>query len=66
MAGITNQVRYPNAVPRSKPLIEAAIRDDPNVYPPDEAIARMFSVGTLTAAEERARTRLWSRFKAGR
>jgi putrescine transport system substrate-binding protein len=66
MAGITNQVRYPNAVPRAKPMIEAAIRDDPNVYPPDEAIARMFSVGTLSAAEERARTRLWSRFKAGR
>ena len=66
MAGITSKVRYPNAVPASRALVEPAVRDDPNVYPPAEALARAFIPGTPTAAVERARNRLWSRFRAGR
>jgi len=66
IAGISGQVRYPNAVPASRPLIPAAVRDDPNVYPPPEALARAFIPTTLPPAGERARARLWSRFKAGR
>jgi len=66
IAGITGQVRYPNAVPASRPLIPAAVRDDPNVYPPPEALARAFIPTTPPPAAERARARLWSRFKAGR
>jgi putrescine transport system substrate-binding protein len=66
MAGITSTVRYPNAVPASRALVEPAVRDDPNVYPPSEVLARAFVPGTPPAAVERARNRLWSRFKAGR
>jgi putrescine transport system substrate-binding protein len=66
MAGITSTVRYPNAVPASRQLIDPAVRDDPNVYPPTEVLARAFVPGTPPAAVERARNRLWSRFKAGR
>lgn len=66
MAGITNHVRYPNAVPASRPLVDEAVRNDPNVFPPAEALARTFVAGTPPREAERARTRLWSRFKAGR
>ncbi len=66
MAGITSTVRYPNAVPASRALVEPAVRDDPNVYPPPEVLALAFIPGTPPAAVERARNRLWSRFKAGR
>jgi putrescine transport system substrate-binding protein len=66
MAAITNQVRYPNAVPASRPLVDAAVRDDPNVFPPPEALARSFVAGTPPREAERARTRLWARFKSGR
>ncbi len=66
MAGITNQVRYPNAIPASLPLVRDDVRGDPNVYPTDATIARGFTVGALTPAAERARARAWSRFKAGR
>jgi putrescine transport system substrate-binding protein len=65
MAAITSQVRYPNAVPASRPFVAAAVREDPNVYPSAEALARAFVPGTLPPAAERARARLWSRFKAG-
>ncbi|NMJ41805.1 polyamine ABC transporter substrate-binding protein [Roseomonas sp. JC162] len=66
MAGITNQVRYPNAVPASRPLVEEAVRNDPSVFPPAEALAATFVAGTPSREVERLRTRLWSRFKAGR
>ena len=66
MAGITNHVRYPNAVPASRPLVDEAVRNDPNVFPPPEALARTFVAGTPPREAERERTRLWSRFKRGR
>ncbi len=66
MAAVTNQVRYPNAVPASLPLVDAAVRDNPNVFPPEAEQARLFTVRAPNATADRARTRLWTRFKAGR
>jgi putrescine transport system substrate-binding protein len=66
MAGITRQVRYPNAVPASRALLPEDIRNDLSVFPDAETIARGFVAGTPPAAGERARARLWARFKAGR
>jgi putrescine transport system substrate-binding protein len=66
IAGVTNQVRYPNAVPASRPHLSAEVAADPNVYPPPEAIARSFAVSAPGPVAERARSRSWSRFKAGR
>lgn len=66
MAAVTSHVRYPNAVPASRPLVAAAVREDPSVYPSEEALARAFVPATLPQAAERQRTRLWSRFRAGR
>jgi putrescine transport system substrate-binding protein len=65
IAGITNVVRYPNAVPASLPLVNAALRDDASVYPPAADRARFFTVHAVPAAAARARTRMWARFKAG-
>ncbi len=66
MAGITNQVRYANAIPASRPDIRPAIADDPDIYPPPAQMAGFFTVGAVPPSAERARTRLWARFKAGR
>ena len=64
MAAITNQVRYPNAVPASHDAIVPEVRDDPNVFP-DTASPRFFTVRATPQAADRARTRMWARFKAG-
>ena len=64
MAAITNQVRYPNAVPASRALIQADIQADPNVFP-DATSPRFFIARAASQAAERARTRMWARFKAG-
>ena len=65
MAGITNVVRYPNAVPASRPMIRPELLADTNVFPTDAQIAGFFTIGPVPQASERARTRLWARFKAG-
>jgi len=66
MAAITNAVHYPNAVPASKPMIAPEILADRNVYPAEEDFARFFTVRAVPQAAERARSRMWARFKAGR
>jgi putrescine transport system substrate-binding protein len=65
IAGITNQVHYPNAVPSSRPFVRPALLDDPNVYPPPDRRSLLFTVGPVAQAAERTRTRMWARFKAG-
>ncbi len=65
MAAITNKVRYPNAVPASRSFIQPDILANPNIYPPPEAQARFFTIHAPSQEAERARTRMWARFKAG-
>ncbi len=64
MAAITNQVRYPNAVPGSLPQVNADVREDANVFP-DTNSPRFFTARAPAQAVDRARTRMWARFKAG-
>lgn len=66
IAGITNHVRYPNAVPASRSMIRPEIANDPNIYPDAATQARLFTVRAVAQQAERARTRVWARFKAGR
>lgn len=66
MAAITTQVGYPNAVPASLPLLAAEIREDSSVYPDAASLAASFVAGTPAATGERARARVWARFRAGR
>jgi putrescine transport system substrate-binding protein len=66
MAEITNHTRYPNAVPASWPLLRPEVKGDPNVFPDDAMRARFFTIGPVPQAVDRARSRVWARFKAGR
>jgi putrescine transport system substrate-binding protein len=63
MADITNATRYPNAIPASLKLIEPDIANDPAIFPKDTS--NFFTVGPVPQAAERARSRMWARFKAG-
>jgi putrescine transport system substrate-binding protein len=65
MAGNTNVTRYPNAVPASRPLIRADLTGPDGVFPTQAQLDGFFTIGPVPAAAERARTRMWSRFKAG-
>ena len=65
MAGITNMTLYPNAVPASRALIRPELADDERIFPSEKAWAGFFTIGPVPQAAQRARTRLWARFKAG-
>ena len=65
MARITDATRYPNAMPATRALVRPALLEDPNVFPTDAIQERFFTIGPSGPAADRARSRLWARFKAG-
>jgi putrescine transport system substrate-binding protein len=65
MARNTDATRYPNAIPATRVLVRPELLDDPNVFPTDAVMQRFFTIGPSTSTADRARTRLWARFKAG-
>jgi putrescine transport system substrate-binding protein len=65
IADITNAVSYPNPNLAATALVNPAIRNDPQIYPPAEARRHFFVVPPAPAEYERARTRAWTRLKTG-
>jgi putrescine transport system substrate-binding protein len=65
MARITDATRYPDAVPATRVLVRPELLDDPNVFPTDAVMRLFFTIGPSAPGADRARTRLWARFKAG-
>ena len=65
MAAITNKVRYANAVPASRAMIRPELLADTNIFPTPAQMATFFTIGPVSQAAERQRTRMWARFKAG-
>ena len=55
----------PIRICRRRKLVNEAIRNDPNVYPPAEVRARLFFDKPVTPQFERLRTRAWTRVKTG-
>jgi putrescine transport system substrate-binding protein len=65
IAAISNTVAYANPNTRATPLVDAALRDDPGIYPPPEVRARLFFDKPVTPQYERQRTRAWTKVKTG-
>ncbi|WP_339413728.1 polyamine ABC transporter substrate-binding protein [Pseudomonas sp. EA_35y_Pfl2_R5] len=66
VAPITDYLRYPNGNRSATALLNPVTRSNPAVYPPAEAMARLFSLQPLPMKAERIRTRVWSKVKSGR
>jgi putrescine transport system substrate-binding protein len=47
------------------PLVDAALRDDPGVYPPAELRERLQPLRARSQAQSREENRIWARFRAG-
>jgi putrescine transport system substrate-binding protein len=65
IAPISEFLNYPNGNLSATPMIAAKTRNDPDVYPPAEAMARLFTLQPLPKKAERLRTRVWSKVKSG-
>ncbi|MGH8434456.1 MAG: extracellular solute-binding protein [Pseudomonas sp.] len=66
VAPISDHVAYANPNQAADQLISADLRDNPNVYPPAEMQAKLYSVEMLPPSLERLRTRTWTKIKTGK
>lgn len=66
IAAITNEVAYANPNLGATPFVDAAIRDDPGIYPDAELRERLVTLETLPDAIQRARVRAWTQIRTGR
>ncbi len=65
-ADITNAVFFPNPNTAATPFVASDIRDNPNLYPPEELRKKLFVDKLLSPRDARERTRLWTAFRAGK
>jgi putrescine transport system substrate-binding protein len=65
IAKASDHTRYANANRPAKALVDPAIRDDPNVYPPPEVAKRLFVTTTKDQALLREVNRQWTRVLTG-
>ncbi len=63
MASISSYVRYFNAVPASKPLASREVRNNPNIFLPDELLKKMFLMKPLPPETSAELGRMWERIK---
>ena len=66
MASDSDFIRYPNAVPKAKALMDKAITSDPTIYPPPEVEAKLFTFAIIPPEVDKQYTRLWTDLKTGR
>jgi len=61
----SNLVKYANVNSASTPLLDAAVRNDPNIYPPPQIAAKLVPEPPRSQEYQRQLTRAWTRFKTG-
>lgn len=64
VGAITNAVGYSNSIKGAEQHVDAAILNDPAIYPPAEVRAKFFVVPPFEQAYLRDRTRAWTKFKS--
>jgi Spermidine/putrescine-binding periplasmic protein len=60
-----NFVNYATPNKAALPLIKPELRNNPDVYPPPDVMAKLFPDKVATPAVDRLRTRTWTRIKTG-
>lgn len=65
IAKATNYVTYPNANAKSLPFVDDELKNDPNVYPPPEVMAKAYVLTPYDARVQRVVTRLWTSITTG-
>jgi len=66
IAAVSNASQYANANRDATSLLNAAVRDDPGIYPPAEEKARLHLVPAESQTYARARSAAWTRILTGK
>jgi putrescine transport system substrate-binding protein len=64
-ADVSDFRRYATANAAAQPLVEAVVRDDPGIYPPQELRQKLAVQLADSPEQTRAITRVWQKFKTG-
>ncbi len=65
IAKVSNQIGYANGNRDSLPFLEARVRDDPAVYPPEEVVLKLHPDTPESPGYKREASRAWTRIKTG-
>ncbi|MCD7111177.1 polyamine ABC transporter substrate-binding protein [Rhizobium sp. DKSPLA3] len=65
VAKATNYVYYANGNKASQAFIDKDVIDDPAIYPPEDVMAKLFTIAPLGPKEQRLVTRLWTKITTG-
>ena len=66
IAPISDYVAYPTGNSAATPLVSEEIRNNPGIYPTEEASKKLYTFSELSPNVQRAMTRSWTKVKSGR
>jgi putrescine transport system substrate-binding protein len=66
IAPISDYVAYPNGNSAATQLVSEEIRNNPGIYPTEEASKKLYTFTELSPKVQRAMTRSWTKVKSGR
>lgn len=64
MAAITNSTGYPTASARARPMVDATMTANPDIYLDEASYRRLIPGQDIAQPQMRARMRAWTRFKS--
>ncbi|POA18371.1 spermidine/putrescine ABC transporter substrate-binding protein PotF [Pseudomonas sp. FW300-N1A1] len=64
VAALTNTLFFASANQAATPLVDAAVRNDPDIYPPADVRGRLYADRSMSLKDMRQRTRLWTTFRS--
>jgi putrescine transport system substrate-binding protein len=62
-AKTTNLVKFPSANTAAVAFLDDAVKNDPNIYPPPDVVAKLVPEPPREQDYQRQLTRMWTRFK---
>lgn len=65
VAALTNTLFFANANRAATPLVDEAVRNDPDIYPPTQVRKRLYADRSMALSDLRQRNRLWMAFRSG-
>jgi len=64
VAALTNALFFANANQAATPLVDEAVRNDPDIYPPASVRERLYADRGMALSDLRQRNRLWTAFRS--
>lgn len=65
IAKASNYVQYANGNLASKEMLDPEVKDNPAVYPPEDVMAKLFTISPYGPREQRVLNRVWTTIKTG-